>query len=70
MGPYKVWHHEHNLEQIDGGVFMTDIISYQPPFGWIGRLANTLIIRKKLHSIFDYRTLALEEIFGKYKKSD
>ncbi|WP_167613157.1 SRPBCC family protein [Maribellus sediminis] len=70
VGPYKMWHHEHQLEKIEGGVLMTDIVSYQPPFGWIGNLANTLIIRKKLQAIFDYRTLALEEIFGKWEKSD
>lgn len=70
IGPYKMWHHEHKIEQIAGGVLMTDIVSYQPPLGWIGSLANTLIIRKKLQAIFDYRTLALEEIFGKWEKSD
>ncbi|WP_167619807.1 SRPBCC family protein [Maribellus sediminis] len=70
VGPYKMWHHEHKIEQIAGGVLMTDIVSYQPPLGWIGSLANTLIIRQKLQAIFDYRTLALEEIFGKWEKSD
>ncbi len=70
IGPYKMWHHEHQIEEIEGGVLMTDIVSYQPPFGWIGTLANTLIIRRKLQSIFDYRTIALEKIFGKWKQSD
>ena len=66
VGPYKMWHHEHQLEEIDGGVIMTDIVSYQPPFGMIGSLANTLIIRKKLNEIFNYREIVLEEIFGKW----
>ena len=68
IGPYKIWHHEHHLEEVDGGVLMTDIISYQPPFGILGNLANHLIIRKKLKQIFDFRTLAVEEIFGKWSK--
>lgn len=68
VGPYKMWHHEHQLEEIDGGVIMTDIVSYQPPFGMIGSLANTLIIKKKLNEIFNYREIVLEEIFGKWTK--
>ncbi|WP_340114417.1 SRPBCC family protein [Maribellus mangrovi] len=66
IGPYKMWHHEHKLKEIDGGVIMTDIVSYQPPFGIIGNLANTLIIRKKLSEIFNHREIVLEEIFGKW----
>ena len=67
IGPYKMWHHEHMIEAIEGGVLMTDIVSYQPPFGWIGSLANMWLIRKKLIQIFDFRTLALEKIFGKWE---
>lgn len=66
IGPYKMWHHEHHIEKIKGGVLMTDIVSYQPPMGIFGNLANFLIIEKKLKQIFDFRTKALEEIFGKW----
>lgn len=65
MGPYKMWHHQHKIEAIEGGVLMTDIVSYQPPMGFLGALANSLIIKQKLKSIFNYRTLALEKRFGK-----
>ncbi len=70
IGPYKMWHHEHHLEAIDGGVLMTDIVSYQPPFGILGKIANNLIIRKKLNQIFDFRTIAVEEIFGKWTREE
>lgn len=66
IGPYKMWHHEHRISLIEGGVLMSDIVSYQPPFGFLGALANSLIITKKLNQIFDFRTVALEEIFGKW----
>jgi len=66
IGPYKIWHHEHRISAIEGGVLMSDIVSYQPPFGFLGALANSLIITKKLNQIFDFRTVALEEIFGKW----
>ena len=65
-GPYKMWHHEHKITPIENGVLMTDLVTYQPPMGLIGNLANRFVIRKKLDEIFSYRKKVLEEIFGKY----
>ena len=63
VGPYKIWHHQHMIQPTEKGTLMTDIVSYQPPLGLLGSVANTLIINGKLNEIFDYRTKALEEIF-------
>ena len=52
------------LDHIDGGVLMTDTVTYQPPFGFIGAIVNALIIKKRLQMIFDYRSGALEKRFG------
>ena len=68
VGPYKMWHHQHLLEPTSAGVKMTDIVSYQPPFGILGSLANQLVIRHKLNEIFDYRTQAIDSIFPASKK--
>ncbi len=67
IGPYSIWHHQHKIEPIEGGVLMTDIVTYEPPFGILGAIANTLIIKSQLKQIFDYRTIALEKRFGTYK---
>jgi ligand-binding SRPBCC domain-containing protein len=64
IGPYTMWHHQHKLEPINGGTLMTDIVSYKPPFGFLGSLANSILIKKKLEDIFGFRTHALEQIFG------
>lgn len=66
IGPYSMWHHQHKIETIEGGILMTDIVTYQPPMGFLGAIANSLIIKKQLEQIFDYRTMALEKRFGKY----
>jgi ligand-binding SRPBCC domain-containing protein len=63
VGPYAMWHHEHHLQEVDGGVMMRDIVSYRPPMGILGAVANRLFIRKKLKGIFDFRVRAIEEIF-------
>ncbi|MGE0637410.1 MAG: SRPBCC family protein [Bacteroidia bacterium] len=65
MGPYAMWHHQHKIEAIEGGVLMTDVVSYQPPFGVLGVIANMLFIKSKLKEIFDFRTVAVEKKFGK-----
>ena len=52
VGPYR------------GGVEMTDIVTYQPPMGILGSLANILFIRKQLKSIFEFREKKLIELFG------
>jgi len=66
VGPYKLWHHQHFIEKIEGGVLMRDIVTYSPPFGFLGAIANKLLIRKKLDEIFDYRTMAVDRKFGKF----
>ena len=64
VGPYSMWHHQHRIEPVEGGVLMTDIISYRPPFGFLGALANRLFIGRQLKEIFDYRQKAVEKMFG------
>ncbi len=64
-GPYYMWHHQHIIEPVEGGVMMTDIVSYKPPLGFLGAIANGLIIRRQLNDIFDYRERVLEKKFGK-----
>lgn len=63
-GPYKIWHHRHIFKEIDEGVEMTDIVQYQLPFGWLGTLAHSITVKKKLQDIFTYRTLKINELFG------
>ena len=65
-GPYALWHHQHHFTEIEGGVEMTDIVHYQNRLGFIGEIANTLIVKKQLRKIFEYRFLKVEEIFGKW----
>lgn len=67
VGPYSMWHHQHHIQEIEGGILMEDIIDYQPPFGILGNIANRLFIARQLDEIFAYRKKAVEERFGIYK---
>lgn len=68
IGPYKMWHHQHIIEAVEDGVLMTDIVDYQPPLGFLGAIANQLVIKKQLNEIFAFRTSKLEEYFWKFWK--
>jgi ligand-binding SRPBCC domain-containing protein len=63
IGPYSMWHHQHFIEPAGQGVLMTDIVSYQPPFGFLGAFANTIFISKQLDTIFNYREKIVEKLF-------
>jgi len=60
-GPYKIWHHEHHFKEVDGGVEMTDIVSYELPLGILGRIMHPFLVQKKLEEIFDFRFKAVEQ---------
>jgi len=63
IGPYKMWHHEHHFVQVDGGVEMTDIVSYALPLGFLGTLAHKLLVRRKVEGIFKFRQMVITRYF-------
>lgn len=64
FGPYSLWHHQHHIKAIEGGVQMDDLVHYKIPFGPLGQLMNTLVVKNKLKQVFDYRHKKLVELFG------
>ncbi len=64
FGPYALWHHQHHFKEVDGGVQMTDLVHYAIPYGFIGRLANSLIVKNKLKKVFAYRKEVIAHLFG------
>ncbi|RJP76058.1 MAG: hypothetical protein C4524_10770 [Candidatus Zixiibacteriota bacterium] len=63
-GPYRFWHHQHVLRDTGLGVEVTDIVHYALPFGLLGRLANVLVVARRLKEIFDYRERVLQRLFA------
>jgi ligand-binding SRPBCC domain-containing protein len=63
-GPYTMWHHEHHFKEVDGGVEMTDIVSYIIPLGIIGKMVHPFLVKPKLEEIFAYRFKIVQEVFG------
>lgn len=63
-GPYKFWEHTHTFTATDGGVWMTDHVKYELPFGILGKIAHALFVKRKLQNIFNYRYRILEDKFN------
>ena len=64
IGPYRFWYHEHLFAPHDGGVVMTDHVSYAAPFGFLGDMVHALWIKHRLAYIFDYRREKIKALFG------
>ena len=64
IGPYRFWYHEHIFEVEGSGVRMTDRVTHEVGFGFLGELLYKLWIEKRLAAIFDHRVRKIKEIFG------
>lgn len=64
FGPYSFWHHKHFFEATSNGIKMTDVVHYALPLGFLGRIMNALIVKKKLKEIFDYRFVKVDQLFN------
>lgn len=58
-GPYRRWHHEHLLEEADGGTLCRDIVDYDVPGGGV---IHRLFVRPDLLKIFAFRQRKLSEL--------
>ena len=65
-GPYKVWHHEHEIiPNGPGASIMKDSVTYTIPGGLVGRIIHAIFIKKTLIRIFGYRRRVIQLRFGR-----
>ena len=64
-GPYKYWKHFHEFIPNEKGILMKDTVEYELPFGVLGNIVHSLLVKKKLNKIFDYRHQVLKKLFNK-----
>jgi ligand-binding SRPBCC domain-containing protein len=60
-GPYRLWVHEHQFEDCDGGTLICDRVRYAVPFDFI---AYRMFVRRDIEQIFAYREETLRKLFG------
>ena len=62
LGPFRFWHHQHVFKEVGRNVEIQDIVNYAMPLGAIGEIVHAISVRKKVESIFDFRSKTLERI--------
>lgn len=61
-GHFKSFKHQHIFKQIENQTIMTDILEYETPFGFIGKLFDKFILQKHLTNFILHRNQILEEL--------
>jgi ligand-binding SRPBCC domain-containing protein len=54
-GPFKSWRHRHIVEPHEHGAVLRDEITFEPPFGVVGKFAAPLLILPRLLRLMDFR---------------
>mgnify|MGYP000653038516 CR=1 FL=1 len=65
-GAFKGFTHEHHFTELNGRTLMTDIFEYQSPFGFLGRLADVLFLKKYMTQLLTDRN----RVVKKFAESD
>jgi ligand-binding SRPBCC domain-containing protein len=64
-GPYRLWHHTHELSALDRDrTLMRDSVRYALGFGPLGALAHRLVVRRDLEAIFAYRARRVPQLLS------
>ena len=63
-GPNSYWHHTHQFISSDNGTIVRDKIEYMLPFGFLGKIANALVMKWIISKLFSHRKKVVSEIFG------
>jgi ligand-binding SRPBCC domain-containing protein len=64
IGPYKLWYHYHEIQEVEGGIRFIDQVNYVMPFGPLGTLAHQFYVSKQLKHIFNFREKAMVANLG------
>lgn len=67
-GPYKLWHHTHEFEEVAGGTLIRDRVLYQLPLGRLGQLAAGPMVNADVTKIFSFRRKVITELYCKVEQ--
>ncbi len=63
-GPYKLWRHTHTFIAEGNNTRIIDEVLYDLPFGPLGKIVHTLMVKSDVEEIFHYRETKIRELFG------
>ena len=63
-GPYRLWHHTHELEPDGDGTVMRDTVRYAIGLGALGEIARRAVVTRDLDAIFAFRAEKVPELLA------
>ena len=54
-GPFKYFRHCHRIREERNGTVVSDNVEYELPFGVLGDVANRVIMKRQIRSLFRHR---------------
>jgi ligand-binding SRPBCC domain-containing protein len=60
-GDFKSMKHEHHFKPINNGTLMIDLLSFESPYGSIGKLVNKVFLTRYLRKLLEHRNLVIKE---------
>jgi ligand-binding SRPBCC domain-containing protein len=61
-GPYRLWHHTHELGPDGDGTVMRDTVRYAIGLGALGEIARRAVVTRDLDAIFAFREKRVPEL--------
>lgn len=61
-GAFKRFRHEHHFIDSNNGTLMSDIFDYDSPFGFLGKLADSLFLENYMARLLQKRNLIIEPV--------
>ena len=65
-GRFKKFKHTHTFQETNGGTIMTDKIEYETPFGLVGKLFDTTVLKKYLTHFIKERNVFIKQLAEKH----
>ena len=65
-GDLKSYRHEHHFKQIENGTLLIDLVSFEMPYGGLGKLTGQLFVRQYIRRLLEQHNQFIRE----YAESD
>ena len=62
QGAFRAFSHDHQFETNDGRTVMVDLVRFQAPLGVLGRLAESLFLKRYLRRYLEHRNEVLKSV--------
>ena len=60
-GDLKSMKHEHHFKKIENGTLMIDIMSFETPYGGLGKLINNIYLTRYMNRLLEQRNKVIKE---------